>query len=98
MIRRPPRSTLFPYTTLFRSLKEEQITSGTLAYAVGAGKAVISTPYWYAKELLADGRGIIVPWRDPEAIAREVMSLLGNDEKRLELCRRAEAHGMDMKW
>jgi len=79
-------------------LKVEQITSGTLAYAVGSGKAVISTPYWYARELLADGRGIIVPWRDPEAIAREVMSLLGNDEKRLELCRRAEAHGMDMKW
>jgi glycosyltransferase involved in cell wall biosynthesis len=79
-------------------LKPEQITSGTLAYAVGSGKAVISTPYWYARELLADGRGILVPWKDPEAIAREVIGLLGNDEKRLELCRRAESLGRDMTW
>jgi len=79
-------------------LKPEQITSGTLAYAVGSGKAVISTPYWYARELLADGRGILVPWRDPGAIAREVIGLLGDDAKRLELCRRAEAHGRHMSW
>jgi len=79
-------------------LKPEQITSGTLAYAVGSGKAVISTPYWYARELLADGRGILVPWRDPAAIAREVIGLLGDDAKRLELCRRAEAHGRHMSW
>jgi glycosyltransferase involved in cell wall biosynthesis len=79
-------------------LKPEQITSGTLAYAVGSGKAVISTPYWYARELLADGRGILVPWKDPGAIAREVIDLLGNDAKRLELSRRAAVHGGDMKW
>ncbi len=79
-------------------LKPEQITSGTLAYAVGSGKAVISTPYWYATELLAEGRGILVPWRDPQAIAREVIGLLGNDERRLALCARAASYGREMVW
>src|SRR3989454_5326167 len=79
-------------------LNPEQITSGTLAYAVGAGKAVISTPYVYARELLADGRGILVPWRDPQAIAREVVGLLGDDVRRLALSERAAAHGRDMAW
>ena len=79
-------------------LKPEQITSGTLAYAVGAGKAVISTPYLYARELLAEGRGILVPWRDPQAIAREVIDLLSNDTKRLALGERAAAHGLRMVW
>jgi glycosyltransferase involved in cell wall biosynthesis len=79
-------------------LNPEQITSGTLAYAVGSGKAVISTPYEYARELLADGRGVLVPWRDPQAIAREVIHLLGDDERRLALRERAEAHGRSMGW
>ncbi|MGH7296619.1 MAG: glycosyltransferase family 4 protein, partial [Polyangiaceae bacterium] len=79
-------------------LKPEQITSGTLAYAVGSGRAVISTPYTYARELLADGRGILVPWRDPEAIAREMIDLLGHPEKRAALCARAEAYGRSMTW
>jgi glycosyltransferase involved in cell wall biosynthesis len=79
-------------------LKPEQIISGTLAYAVGSGKAVISTPYWYASELLADGRGILVPWRDPAAIARETIDLLHDEAKRLELGRRAALHGSNMKW
>src|SRR5438132_4285841 len=79
-------------------LNPEQITSGTLAYAVGAGKAVISTPYVYARELLADGRGILVPWRDPQAIAREVVGLLGDDARRLALSERAAAHGRSMVW
>ena len=79
-------------------LNPDQITSGTLAYAVGSGKAVISTPYVYARELLADGRGILVPWRDSQAIARDVVALLGDDAKRLALCDRAAAHGRDMIW
>lgn len=80
------------------SLNPAQSTSGTLAYAVGAGKAVISTPYLYARELLADGRGILVPWRDAAAIAREVTGLLGDDERRLALRKRAAEHGRSMAW
>jgi glycosyltransferase involved in cell wall biosynthesis len=79
-------------------LNPEQITSGTLAYAVGAGKAVISTPYLYARELLADGRGILVPPRDPQAIAREVVDLLSDDAKRLALSNRAADYGAQMRW
>ncbi len=79
-------------------LKPEQSTSGTLAYAVGSGKAVISTPYLYARELLAEGRGVLVPWRDSQSIAREVVDLLSDDAKRLALCARAAAHGRSMVW
>ncbi len=79
-------------------LNPEQITSGTLAYALGAGKAVISTPYAYARELLAEGRGILVPWRDPSAIATEIVGLLDDPEKRLSLRRRALEHGRAMLW
>ena len=79
-------------------LKPEQITSGTLAYAVGAGKAVISTPYWYASELLGEGRGVLVPWRDPGAIATEIIDLLGDDQKRLAMGERAGAYGQQMLW
>jgi glycosyltransferase involved in cell wall biosynthesis len=79
-------------------LKPEQITSGTLAYAVGSGKAVISTPYWYATELLAEGRGILVPWRDPPAIAREVIGLFDDPRKASALRERAAAYGKSMVW
>ena len=79
-------------------LNPEQSTSGTLAYAVGSGKAVVSTPYLYARELLADGRGILVPWRDSQAIARAVVDLLSDDAKRLAFCERAAAHGRSMVW
>jgi glycosyltransferase involved in cell wall biosynthesis len=79
-------------------LKEEQSTSGTLAYAVGCGKAVVSTPYRYARELLADGRGILVPWRDSQAIGREVVGLLDDPTKRIELQQRAAAFGRSMAW
>jgi glycosyltransferase involved in cell wall biosynthesis len=79
-------------------LNPEQITSGTLAYAVGAGKAVISTPYRYASELLADGRGALVPFADSGAIAREAIDLLGDDTRRLALGARAGAGGAGMLW
>ena len=79
-------------------LNPEQITSGTLAYAVGAGKAVISTPYAYAKELLADERGILVPWRDSSAIGAEIVGLLDDPQKRLGYRERAAAHGRAMLW
>lgn len=79
-------------------LQPEQITSGALAYAVGAGKAVISTPYRYAAELLADGHGVLVPWRDPPAIAREVERLLTDDVARIALGRRAGTRGDGMHW
>ncbi len=79
-------------------LQAEQSTSGTLAYAVGAGRAVISTPYVYARELLAEGRGVLVPPRDSHAIAREIIALGGDDERREEMCARAAAHGVGMTW
>lgn len=79
-------------------LNSEQITSGTLAYAVGLGKAVISTPYRYARELLAEGRGVLVPARDPGAIAREAIELLADDSKRQAMCERAATYGRDMGW
>jgi glycosyltransferase involved in cell wall biosynthesis len=79
-------------------LKAEQIASGTLARAIGFGKAVVSTPYLYARELLAEGRGILVPWRDHEAVAQEINHLLDDDAKRLALCKRAAAYGRDMIW
>lgn len=79
-------------------LKPEQITSGTLAYAVGSGRAAISTPYWYARELLAEGRGVLVPWRDPAAIATQVTRLLADPRRRFETCERARTLGQEMKW
>ncbi|MGB7346467.1 MAG: glycosyltransferase family 4 protein, partial [Pirellulaceae bacterium] len=79
-------------------LNVQQAVSGTLAYAFGCGQAVISTPYWHAEELLADGRGALVPFADSSAIAREVIGLLGDDERRLAM--RAQAHdlGRSMTW
>jgi len=79
-------------------LNEAQITSGTLAYTLGAGKAVISTPYWYAEEMLAEERGALVPFRDPEALAEQVIDLLDNESKRHAMRKRAYLFGRAMLW
>lgn len=79
-------------------LGENQITSGTLAYAIGAGKATVSTPYWYATELLADGRGRLVPFRDAEAIAKEVNYLLDNETELHAMRKRAYTYSRAMIW
>jgi glycosyltransferase involved in cell wall biosynthesis len=79
-------------------LNEAQITSGTLAYTFGAGKAVVSTPYWHAQELLADGRGVLVPFADAPAIAREVIGLLGDDTRRNAMRKNAYKIGREMIW
>jgi glycosyltransferase involved in cell wall biosynthesis len=77
---------------------EAQAVSGTLAYALGAGKAVISTPYWYAQEMLADGRGVLVPFRNPGAIAEKTIELLSNEAERHAMRKRAYLYGRAMVW
>jgi glycosyltransferase involved in cell wall biosynthesis len=79
-------------------LNEAQITSGTLAYAFGAGKAVISTPYWHAAELLAEDHGVLVPFGDAPAIAREVIGLLRDDARRNAIRKNAYKLGREMVW
>jgi glycosyltransferase involved in cell wall biosynthesis/tetratricopeptide (TPR) repeat protein len=79
-------------------LNPSQITSGTLAYTVSAGKAVISTPYWHAEELLKDGRGILVPFKDSDAIAQQVIRLLRNPKTLSEIRQRAYLYGRQMTW
>ncbi len=79
-------------------LEEAQITSGTLAYAFGAGKAVISTPYWHAAELLSDQRGVLVPFADAKAIAHEVSGLLRDGTRRCAMSDTAYKLGRAMVW
>ena len=84
------------YITPYR--QEAQIVSGTLAIALGAGKAIISTPYWHAQELLADGRGILVPFDDPASIAGATIRLLDNDAERHTMRKRAYLHSRGTTW
>ncbi|WPO43631.1 glycosyltransferase family 4 protein [Tardiphaga sp. 42S5] len=79
-------------------LNEVQMTSGTLAYSFGLGKAVVSTPYWHARELLADGRGIIVPFSDADAIGFEIEKILTNAPLRQAMRKRAYASSRSMTW
>ena len=83
---------LTPYLT------ESQITSGTLAYAFGAGNAVVSTPYWHAAELLTEERGKLVPFRNAQAIAAAVVELLRDESLRHSMRKNAYKLGRDMVW
>ena len=79
-------------------LSEAQIVSGTLSYAVGAGNAIISTPYWYAKELLADGRGRLIDFGDSGALAAALRDLLSNKETLKSLRAKTYKYGRQMRW
>jgi glycosyltransferase involved in cell wall biosynthesis len=79
-------------------LNPAQIVSGTLAYAIGCGKAVISTPYLYAKELLSFNRGLLADFRDSDSIARSVLALLDDPALRASIERRAYRFGRRMTW
>jgi len=79
-------------------LKEKQLTSGTLSFAVGTGKAVVSTPYWAAKELLADGRGKLVQFGDSQQISDSIIEILQNDTLYYSLRRRAYEYGRSKTW
>jgi glycosyltransferase involved in cell wall biosynthesis len=84
------------YITPYRH--EAQVVSGTLAYALGAGKAIISTPYWHAIELLDDRRGALVPFQDPTAIANKTIELLDTPAIRHAMRKRAYLFAREMVW
>jgi len=79
-------------------LNEAQITSGTLAYAVGTGSAVVSTPYWHATELLSNGRGVLFDFGNIDELSDVLIDLLDNPEKRLTIRKKALKHGRKITW
>lgn len=79
-------------------LNIEQATSGALVYAMASSKAVVSTPYWHAEELLADGRGRLVPLRDSESLAREINALLDDEVAFTSVRKKAYMHTRSMVW
>ncbi len=79
-------------------LDPQQSASGALAYAIGAGKVCISTPYFYAKEVLAEGRGIIVPFRNSQAIADAVIDICTNPQKKSAIEKKTYNFGRLMTW
>ena len=74
------------------------MTSGTLAYSHGLGRPVVSTPYWHAAELLADGSGVLVPFGDPVSLGHAVGELLGDEPARLAMAQKAYAASRPMTW
>jgi len=79
-------------------LNQAQMTSGTLAYSFGLGKAVVSTPYWHAQELLANGRGVLVPFNDAKATGMEIAALFEDDARRQAMRLRAYESSRAMTW
>lgn len=77
---------------------EAQITSGTLSYAVGAGAAVVSTPYWHAQELLTDGRGLLFNFKDHQGLANLINQLLTDDAQLQALKENAYRYGLQLRW
>jgi len=84
------------YVTPYPS--EQQITSGTLTYAIGTGRVVISTPYWHAKELLGDGSGRLVPFNNPDALADSIIELSKNKTAYRQIRQKAYFKGRKMTW
>ncbi len=79
-------------------LGKDQAVSGTLAYAVGYGRVIVSTPYSYAKEMLADGKGLLAEFRDAGSLAEKIMYVLDNPKAKKEMEKRTLSVGMTMMW
>ena len=79
-------------------LSREQIVSGTLTYALGMGKAIVSTPYWYAQEMLADNRGLLVDFNETSGFTKALLSLIENPKECKEMRLRAYDFGRKMTW